>query len=209
MNRASMHGIASRRAGFGRESPGISIAESDTVMDVPPSSLFSVLLVEPDHVDRVLAHSTLASAGFIVAASNTYDDAHARLVANPPLVLVTSVRLGVHDGVLLALRAQSENPRTAIILTSSAPDPVRQRDADRIGATFVLKPIPPEDLLAAIYRTTLRQADAVAEPIRPPFERRRGERRVNQSVTVMEERRRAGRRRDIASVLLGGITTSI
>jgi CheY-like chemotaxis protein len=178
-------------------------------MDASPSSPFSVLLVEPDHVDRLLAHSALISAGLTVAATNSYEDAHAQLVANPPLVLVTSIRLGVHDGVLLALRAQAISARTAIILTSSVPDPVRQRDAERIGATFVLKPITSEELLAAIQRTTLRHVDGNAvEPIRPPFERRRGDRRVNQTATVVEERRQGPRRRDIANVLIAGVTTS-
>jgi DNA-binding NtrC family response regulator len=180
------------------------------VIDVPPSSLLSVLLVEPDHVDRVLAHSALASAGFSVSATNNYDDAHAALMTTPPLVLVTSIRLGAHDGVLLALRAQSQNPRTAIVLTSSSPDPVRQGDAERIGATFVLKPVGSEDLLAAIYRTALRHIDpdGAFEPIRPPFERRRGERRVSPMAAVVEERRRTARRRDLANAMVGGVTTN-
>jgi len=176
------------------------------VIDAPPSSLFSVILVEPDHVDRVLAHSALAAAGFAVTATNNYEDAHDALMARPPLVLVTTVRLGAHNGIQLALRAQAERPGIALVLTSSMPDAVLQAEADRLGATFVLKPVAPEDLMAAVYRTALRQAPAGAlgsEPIRPPFERRRADRRVSAGPGVVDERRRVSRRRDIVSVLLG------
>jgi CheY-like chemotaxis protein len=175
------------------------------VIDVPPSSLFSVLLVEPDHVDRVVAHSALASAGFVVTATNSYDDARDVLQARPPLVLVSTVRLGAQSGIELAHQALSEKRRLAVVMTSSTPDPVLQREAERIGATFVLKPVTPEDLLAAVYRTALRHpnADAGGEPIRPPFERRRVERRFSQARNVSVERRRAARRRDMHSLLLG------
>ena len=173
--------------------------------DVPPSSLFSVLLVEPDHVDRVLAHSALVSAGFNVTATNNFEDALALLVSRPPLVLVSAVRLGADTGVALAARARSGNPHIAVLLTSSMPDSARQRETEAIGATFVLKPVTPEDLLAATCRTAMRQdgAAAASEPIRPPFERRRSERRREQAANIVEERRHLGRRRDLASALLG------
>jgi CheY-like chemotaxis protein len=175
------------------------------VIDVPSPSLFPVLLVEPDHVDRVLAHSVLASAGFTVIATNNYADALQVLKTRPPLVLVSTVRLGAQNGIDLARQALSERPQLPIVLTSSTPDGVEQCAADRLGATFVLKPVTPEDLLAAIYRTALRQpdSDAGAGPIRPPFERRRADRRVSQARNVTVERRHAGRRRDVKSLLVG------
>jgi DNA-binding response OmpR family regulator len=172
------------------------------------SALSPVLVVEPDHVDRVLVHSALASAGFEVTTTNNYDDAHAVLVARPPLVLVTTIRLGAYNGLHLALRGRAENPAMVVIVTSSVPDPVLQRDAEEIGATFVLKPVAERDLLAAIYRTALRRpaADGTLEPVRPPFERRRAERRRFQA-GIAADRRQAERRRDLARILLhaGGV----
>jgi DNA-binding response OmpR family regulator len=156
-----------------------------------PSPLFPVLVVEPDHVDRVLVHSALASAGFGVTTTNNYADANGALMTRPPLVLVTTIRLGAYNGLHLALRGRAENPRMVIIVTSSVPDAVLQRDAEAVGATFVLKPVTARDLLAAIYRTALRQpgADGSLEPVRPPFERRRSERRVAQTLGLVEDRR--------------------
>jgi DNA-binding response OmpR family regulator len=181
---------------------GIPIAESDGVIDAPPSSLFTALLVEPDHVDRVMLHSALALAGFRVIATNNLRDADDALTWRPPHVLVTNLRLGAHDGLQLARRGYAERPRMTVIVTSSRPDPILQGEAERMGATFVLKPVQPEHLLAAVYRTALRPVSAHdAAPIRPPFERRRGDRRAT-CTNVSVERRCAPRRRDPASVLL-------
>jgi DNA-binding NtrC family response regulator len=170
----------------------------------PLSALSPVLVVEPDHVDRVLVHSALAMAGFDVTTTNNYEDAHAVLVARPPLVLVTTIRLGAYNGLHLALRGRDENPRMVIAVTSSVPDAVLQRDAEQIGATFILKPVTAADLLAAIHRTALRLPgpDGSLEPVRPPFERRRTDRRVSQALGLAAERRYAERRRDLAGVLL-------
>ena len=172
-----------------------------------PSPLFPVLVVEPDHVDRVLVHSALASAGFGVTTTNNYADANAALLARPPLVLVTTIRLGAYNGLHLALRGRAENPRMVIIVTSSVPDAVLQRDAEEVGATFVLKPVTPRDLLAAIYRTALRQphADGSLEPVRTPFERRQSERRIAQTLAIAEERRQGERRLHPVNVLLQGV----
>jgi DNA-binding NtrC family response regulator len=163
--------------------------------------------VEPDHVDRVFVHSALASVGLSVTTTNNYEDAHAVLLARPPLVLVTTIRLGAYNGLHLALRGHAENPRMVLVVTSSVPDAVLQRDAEEIGATFILKPVTTPDLLAAIYRTALRSPglDGSLEPIRPPFERRRRERRVTQALSISAERRQAERRCDLARVLIHSV----
>lgn len=171
------------------------------MIEVPPSSLFTALLVDPDHVDRVSAHAALAEAGFQVIATNNYQDAEDVLLARPPLILVTAVRLGAHNGLQLAVRGQAKRPRMAVVITSSVPHPEIQADTERLGGTFVLKPVGCEDFLAAVSRTVLQSGGrAGAEPIRPPFERRRGERRVEQA-QVAVERRRGPRRRDLRALL--------
>jgi hypothetical protein len=74
---------------------------------------------------------------------------------------------------------------------------------ESIGGTFLLKPFHAYDLKAAIFRTALRRprSDGTFEPIQPPFERRRGERRT--AVLVGQpDRRRSDRRRDIAGLMI-------
>lgn len=174
----------------------------------PPSasssaSPFSALVVEPSESDMIRIVSALATAGFTVSATDNYQDAKNLFATHPPLVLITEVRLGAYNGLQLALRAGSTVHRTTVIVTSSFPDTVLLRDADRAAATFVLKPFTDQALLAAVYRTAMRRpnAEGVLEPIRPPFERRAGERRLMSS-EVDIDRRRADRRKDLASLLV-------
>jgi CheY-like chemotaxis protein len=168
-----------------------------------PQPPFSALIVEPNELDLVRVVSALSGAGFAVTATDNYHEARNRLAAAPPLVLVTEIRLGAYNGLQLALRAEAAGRRTAVVVTSTVPDPVLRRDADRVGATFALKPLTEAELLAAVYRTALRQRDAngALEPLRPPFERRSGERRTASSA-VEFERRSADRRKDIISLLV-------
>lgn len=181
----------------------------------PPTALpslpspFSALVVEPNELEMVAIVSALAAAGFAVSATDNYPDAKTLLARHPPLVLVTEIRLGAYNGLQLALRAGSAAPRVTVVVTSGFPDPVLQRDADRAGATFALKPLTAGELLAAVYRSALRRpnADGVLEPVRPPFERRHGERR-QQEGEAKSERRLSNRRRDIASLLLRAATLS-
>jgi CheY-like chemotaxis protein len=173
------------------------------VSPYPPHSPLSALVVEPNALDMVRVVSALSAAGFTVTATDNYQEARNRLAAAPPLVLVTEIRLGAYNGLQLALRAEGAGRRTAVVVTSAFPDPVLQRDAERAGATFALKPLTDTELLAAVYRTATRRPDenGALEPVRPPFERRSGERRIAASAVAFE-RRSADRRQDIGSVLL-------
>jgi len=167
------------------------------------TSAFSALVVEPNELDLIAIVSALSGAGFRVSATNNYLDAKAVLTTEPPLVLVTEVRLGAYNGLQLALRARTSTPQVTVIVTCGYADNVLQRDAERAGATFAQKPLNDGELLAAVYRTILRphQGTGVPEPIRPPFERRRAERRQG-AETATVERRVVNRRRDIAGLLV-------
>ena len=157
------------------------------------------LVVEPNPSDIEVIASTLRSAGFTVTVTDNFKDAKALLDEAPPGVLVTEIRLGAYNGLQLAYRGKSAKPTMTIVLTSGYPDPVLQRDAERIGATFVLKPVTAREFIAAIYRSALRQPkpDGTFEPVRPPFERREADRRGESSIKQFldVERRRTERRR--------------
>ena len=177
-------------------------------MNPPPIALhspspFSALVVEPNELDMLAMVSALAGTGFSVSATDNYADAKTLLTTHPPLVLVTEVRLGAYNGLQLALRARLAVPRVSVVVVSGFADPVLQRDAERAGATFALKPLTQFELLAAVYRTATRRpnADGELEPIRPPFERRLTERR-QMLAEVDVDRRQVHRRRDIASLLV-------
>lgn len=167
----------------------------------------SALVVEPDEASRVFIASTLTAARFNVTAANNFNDAKALLVAHPPMVLVTEIRLDAHNGLHLALRGRSIRPHMMVVLTSAFIDPVLQQEAERFGATFIPKPVAESELVAAVWRTALRQAnpDGTFELIRAPFERRLGERRHGERrrnpAASRKERRNRDRRRRLAGLL--------
>jgi DNA-binding response OmpR family regulator len=160
----------------------------------------TALIVEPNVSDMALIKSALTSAGFIVTGTDNFKDAGALLIEAPPSMLVTEIRLGAYNGLQLAYRGKSVRPPMTIVLTSAYRDPVLQRDLERIGATFVLKPVTPRDFIAAVYRTALRQpnSEGTLEPVQPPFERRQTERRRSSAEGLLDvERRKTDRRHQV------------
>jgi DNA-binding NtrC family response regulator len=157
----------------------------------------SALVVEPNSSDMMLIKSALDSAGFTVTGADNFKDAGSLLIETPPSVLVTEIRLGAYNGLQLAYRGKSMKPPMTIVLTSGYRDPVLERDVERIGATFVLKPVTARDFLAAVYRSALRQASSKGtfEPIQPPFERRQTERRQFPTDGLPNDERRGTERR--------------
>jgi hypothetical protein len=82
----------------------------------------------------------------------------------------------------------------AAIIRTQISDPLLQLEAERMGATFVLKTAGVAEFRAAVCRTLFRPPDSV-DPIRPPFERRHGDRRVTESPSDVHRERRLRERR--------------
>ena len=68
-------------------------------------------------------------------------------------------------------------------------------EAENLGATFVVKPIPANQLIASILKTYSR-APTDTTPIRPPYDRRQQQRRAELQ-TVDADRRQTDRRRPL------------
>ena len=159
-------------------------------------SPLSVLVVEPALDELLYVTSMLSSAGFHVTAAASFAQARALLGSPRPFALLfTALRLGMYNGLHLVVRGRCVQPAMAAVVTASTEDAMLQAEAEEQGATFVVKPTTSQECIAAILQTVYR-SDASAGPIRPPFERRRGERR-SASQPIGEERRRSERRRTI------------
>ena len=172
------------------------------VIDRPNLSDFPVLVVDPDPADRMFVTTALIAAGFSIRAANDYHEAKAQLlVASCPLILMTEVRLGAYNGLQLALRARAATPKIPVLVMSAWPEPVLQRDAESIGATFAVKPLTRDELLAAVCRTALR-------PRCQPTSRNRFVRRSN-GVRVSAGSRRSGRSRSNDASWKGAATSSV
>jgi DNA-binding response OmpR family regulator len=145
---------------------------------------------------------TLTDCGFSVTWAETFAQGRARIAESPPTLLVAEVRLREYNGLQLVLMGKTRRPNLRAIVLSSVPDAVLQSEAEILGATFVVRPVDSRELIAATFRTLLRDhsRDPVIDPIRPPFERRTAERRFR-FVDEGRNRRTMERRRDRATLL--------
>ena len=173
---------------------------SESVDDLPrragefvaPADI-SVLVVEPVLDELLEVVSAISNAGLHVTATATFSEAKSLISARTPSILIAAIRLGLYNGLHLVLRGKAMRPEMAALVTAPEHDPVLQADAEAVGATFMVKPVSQQDLIAAALQTLFR-SDPNAGPIRPPFERRVRDRREAMEVFV-PERRMSGRRR--------------
>jgi DNA-binding response OmpR family regulator len=154
--------------------------------DAMDPAAISALVVDPIAADRVFAGSALAAAGFHVTVSHTFASAKDRMAARRPAILITEVCLAEYNGIHLVIRGMATG-KLAAVVTCDRDDPVLRDSAEKLGATFVVKPVTARELLAAVMRTLLR-SDAQHGPIRAPFERRTTDRRASTATPVVERR---------------------
>jgi DNA-binding NtrC family response regulator len=145
-----------------------------TGADKSLSAHATALVIEPSSPWLLQVLTTLSSLGLDTTVAETFHDARTTLCSTQVSVLVTAIRLHDYNGLHLVLRGTTAWPGLAAVVTCSVADAVLQSEAERLGATFVVMPVSPEDLAAAVCRTILRtpQPGADLDPIRPPFERR-------------------------------------
>jgi DNA-binding NtrC family response regulator len=163
-----------------------------------PLTQLTAIVVEPTLADIWFAVSGLANSGFHITVAESFLEAKTLIDKQPPAVLITDVRLHEYNGLHLVLRGKAARPDMAAIVVTTVADPVLQAEAERMNATFILKPTTKQEFLAAIYRTLFRSRDDSA-PIRPAFERRIAERRLPENAMVDAERRVAERRRSFGT----------
>ena len=160
----------------------------------------TAIVVEPTLADTWFAVSGLADSGFHITVAESFLEARTLLDKHPPSLLITNLRLQEYNGLHLVLRGKAARPDMAAVVLSSTPDVVLEAEAERMRATFVLKPTSRQEFLAAVYRTFFRSLDR-AVPIRAPFERRVVDRRRSAPAAVADTERRLGeRRRDLRAI---------
>jgi DNA-binding NtrC family response regulator len=166
---------------------------SATVFRVPVPHEFaaSALVVEPDLRNLLSILSTLSKLGLDVAVAETFRDAKSRMAAMRPVLLLTSVKLHEFNGLHLVMRGRGWWPGLPSIVTTCVEDVVLRREAEELGATFMVLPTSNEEMAAAICRTVLRTAET--RSLRAPFERRSRERRLSTFNPTSERRFRERR----------------
>jgi ActR/RegA family two-component response regulator len=160
----------------------------------------SALIIDPVLSDVMFSVATATSLGFRVTVADSFQEALERLRV-PPALLIADIRLGEYNGLHLVLRGKAARRDLAAIVTSGMADLALQAEAERLGATFVLKPTTAREFSAAICRTLLQGPDSPGGPIRSPFERRASDRRSTPPGAHHPERRKGSRRRDVVQLI--------
>ena len=114
----------------------------------------SLLIVEDEESVLRLLASWLRDAGYDIVTCTRFEDARRYLVSWTPSALVTDVRLGAYNGLQLAMFLHDRSPEVPIVVFSAFDDPLMRREAQQLGAAFLVKPMAREDLLE-----TLRSAN--------------------------------------------------
>ena len=94
-----------------------------------------VLVVDPSLELQLIVQDIVRSVATVQGCS-TFEDARARLISNPPDLLVTTARLNGHSGLHLVYVA-SRNPRTRCIVHLTPQDFALTRDVEAAGAIAV------------------------------------------------------------------------
>lgn len=118
----------------------------------------SILVVDDDPSTLKGLVEFLNRSGFQACGASSFAEGRRVLDESPVNLLITDVRLGPANGLQLVLRAQMTVPPTPVIVITGFADAVLENEARGMGATFVLKPVTPAELLALI-REQLQIAD--------------------------------------------------
>ena len=111
-----------------------------------------ILVVEDDLPLLQAVERAFQEAGEDVVCAATFEDARAALRTESFDALLTDVRLGAFNGLQLAVIARDLHPDIRLIVYSGFNDPVLRAEAERVGATYLVKPIASSELLERIRR---------------------------------------------------------
>src|SRR5512135_1155263 len=109
-----------------------------------------IFVVDDDR--QVLRYLTemLQDAGYDTVACERFTDAKALLSTTRPDALLTDIRLGAYNGLQLAFYARDRHLGLPVVVLTGFEDPTLRDEANRSGATFLMKPVTRKTLLEAI-----------------------------------------------------------
>lgn len=116
-----------------------------------------IVVVEDDPATLAGWIELLGAAGYAVTGATTFEAGRNALRTAPNLV-IADVRLGAYNGLQLLMRARAWSADMPVIVVTGYPDDVIKRDAERLGAIYLEKPVHPYDLLAAVTASFERSA---------------------------------------------------
>ena len=113
----------------------------------------SVLIVDSDALVLAKTIEAFERAGYAATGVSTFQAAKRLLQTRPPDILIAEVRLGLFNGLHLALLGQRDNPTMTTIVTHSRADRGLGSDAHRLNVAFWQKPSEPDGLVSRLATT--------------------------------------------------------
>jgi CheY-like chemotaxis protein len=115
---------------------------------------FRVLIVKADPKASGAAEEALIAAGYHVSRVSDFDDAKMRLLFSTPDILVTDLRLGMHNGVHLLVYAHATNPAMPGIVLDTVADRVLETEVRNQGGVYVPGRCTDQELLTLVEDLT-------------------------------------------------------
>ena len=111
-------------------------------------------MIVDDNVELLTTMVDLvASWGLTVLSFDKFEAARAQLLAGVDAdALLVDVRIGGFNGLHLVHLAKKLKPTMTVAAMTGFDDPVLRDEAEKAGAVFLLKPVPPQKLREALFR---------------------------------------------------------
>lgn len=123
----------------------------DHVAPVEQTTRRQILLVDDDEsLLDAFTRALSAEKRYDVVPCATFEEARRRLRERSFDVLLTDVRLGAFNGIQLVVLAKDMNPTTQLVVFSGFDDEVLRAEAQHLGATYLVKPVSPTQLVDLI-----------------------------------------------------------
>lgn len=116
---------------------------SDAPTAVPAGT---VVIVDDDVSCLVAIEQIVRHWGHETRTFRAFEDARAFLSQARPAVVIVDVRLGTYNGLQLIHFSRQHSPDTQWLVVSGFDDPVLRKEATKLGAAFMTKPIDLERL---------------------------------------------------------------
>jgi two-component system response regulator RegA len=100
-----------------------------------------ILILEDEESSASLYAGVLREAGFEVVVCESFPDARACLKSEVPDGLLTDVRVGEYNGLQLVYLFRELSPHGTVIVATGHDDHTIRDEAERLGATFIVKPV--------------------------------------------------------------------
>ncbi len=147
-----------------------------------------VLVVDADVQNVQQLGEALRKRGCEPLEATSYEAAKLLWTSERPPMLIADVRLGQFNGLQLLLRALIDRPDVNAVITCPLPDKVLENETRRFGATFLIKPVRPGEVVDALLGSVPQPEQKASSLL---VERRNAEQRQLPVAPFSPDQRRA------------------